>query len=317
MVKKSMQKKKVKKKLTLLIFDDNSYESVKTRKIQMSVVKTTMSIFAIFIILSVTSFYFLGKLFSERNLMLSYKQENQLLKHKIASYGKEVIDIQAKIAALDYLEKKVRTLSSYSERNDSSNLAIGGKEVDLLRDFSAVAARKEKQFFDELNNTLLSLGSELEKREMSLSELVDFLEEQRLLVLSTPSIWPVKGWLSSKFGYRISPFTGRRVFHEGIDVAARYGVPVIATGKGIVIYAGYKLGYGNLVTIDHGFGYVTRYGHNSKVLVKVGDRVEKGHNIAKVGNTGKSTGPHVHYEVLVNGIPVNPLKFIAAISEQK
>jgi murein DD-endopeptidase MepM/ murein hydrolase activator NlpD len=249
--------------------------------------------------------------------MLSYKQENQLLKHKIASYSKEIDEIKTKIVSLDDLEKKVKSLSSYSNNNQNTNLAIGGKEVDLLRDFSAVAERKEKQFFDDLNDTLLSLSSELEKREMSLSELVDFLEEQRLLVLSTPSIWPVNGWLSSKFGYRISPFTGRRVFHEGIDVAARYGAPVKATAKGIVIYAGYKLGYGNLVTIDHGFGYVTRYGHNSKVLVKVGDRVEKGQIISKVGNTGKSTGPHVHYEVLLNGIPVNPLKFIASTTEQK
>lgn len=312
-----MAKKKVKKKLTLLVFDDTSYESVKTRKVQMSVVKTSITAFVVFLILSITSFVFLGKLLSERSLMLSYKHENQLLKHKIAGYGKEVNEIQSKVAALEHLESKVRTLSAYSERHDSNNLAIGGKEVDLLRDFSAVAERKEKQFFDELNSTLVSLGTEIQQREMSLTELVDFLEEQRLQALSTPSVWPVKGWLSSKFGYRISPFTGRRVFHEGIDLAARYGAPVVASGKGIVIYAGYKLGYGKLVTIDHGFGYVTRYGHNSRVIAKVGDRVEKGQKIAKVGSTGKSTGPHVHYEVLVNGIPVNPLKFIASAEEQK
>jgi murein DD-endopeptidase MepM/ murein hydrolase activator NlpD len=314
---KIRSKKKNSKKLTLLIFEENNYDSVKTKKIKLSLVKSIFSVFLLFVIISFASFYYLGKFVSERNLMLSYKQENQLLKHKILTYAKEVDEIKLKIASLDNLEKKVKSMSSYSNKANVTNLAIGGKEVDLLRDFSAVAERKEKQFFDDLNDTLLSLSSELQKREMSLSELVDFLEEQRLLVLSTPSIWPVNGWLSSRFGYRISPFTGRRVFHEGIDVAARYGAPVKATAKGIVIYAGYKLGYGNLVTIDHGFGYVTRYGHNSKVLVKVGDRVDKGQIISKVGNTGKSTGPHVHYEVLVNGIPVNPLKFIASATDQK
>ena len=129
-------------------------------------------------------------------------------------------------------------------------------------------------------------------------------------MVSTPTIWPVRGWVSSKFGFRTSPFSGRRVFHEGLDIAARYGLPVRATAKGIVVFAGEKAGYGNIVTIDHGYGYMTRYGHNSSLTVKVGDKVEKGDVIAKVGSTGRSTGPHVHYEVLVNGIPVNPQKFI-------
>ena len=129
-------------------------------------------------------------------------------------------------------------------------------------------------------------------------------------MLSTPTIWPVKGWVSSPFGFRSSPFSGRRVFHEGLDIAARYGLDIHATAKGIVVYAGDKAGYGKIVTIDHGYGYMTRYSHNSRITVKVGDKVNKGDVIAKVGSTGRSTGPHCHYEVLVNGIPVNPMKFI-------
>jgi murein DD-endopeptidase MepM/ murein hydrolase activator NlpD len=187
----------------------------------------------------------------------------------------------------------------------------------LSKDFSAVSKRKEKQYFEDLSETIASLSDKLQERENSLSELVDMLEEQRLLYLSTPSVMPVNGWISSKFGYRISPFTNRKVFHEGIDIAAMYGAEVKATANGLVIFAGYKPGYGNLVTIDHGFGFVTRYAHNSKILVKVGDKVSKGDVIAKVGNSGKSTGPHCHYEVLVNGVPVNPVKFIAELEEQK
>ncbi len=307
-------KKKEEKKITVLIFEDGNLSEVKSKRLNVTKIKKFLIFPAIYFVISVISFYLVFSMFTERKSLLSYKVENEILKNKIASYGKEIQEFQTKIAILDGLEKKVRQLSAYSK--GAGKISVGGKEIELSKGFSAVSERKEKQFFDQLNEKLIQLSSELEKKEMSLSELVDFLEEQRLMVMSTPSIWPVNGWLSSKFGYRISPFSGRKVFHEGIDIAARYGAPVKATAKGIVIYAGYKVGYGKLVTIDHGFGYVTRYGHNSKVLVKVGDKVEKGQIISKVGNTGKSTGPHVHYEVLVNGVPVNPLKFISSATEQ-
>ena len=308
-------KKKQEKKVTVLIFEDNNLSEVKTKRYNITKLKKFLIFPAVYFIISLFSFYLVFSMFTERKSLLTYKVENKILKNKIVSYGEEIAEFQEKLAILDNLEKKVRSLSPYSKTTSTS--AIGGKETNVDVTLTAVAKRKEKQFFDNLNTKLVSLSNELQKKEMSLSELVDFLEEQRLMVMSTPSIWPVKGWLSSKFGYRISPFSGRRTFHEGIDVAARYGTPVRATAKGIVIYAGYKVGYGKLVTIDHGFGYVTRYGHNSKILVKVGDSVEKGQVISKVGNTGKSTGPHVHYEVLVNGVPVNPLKFIVSATEQK
>ncbi|TYB34895.1 MAG: M23 family metallopeptidase [Flexistipes sinusarabici] len=300
----------MKRKLTLMIFDDDNLGSVKTKKIDLSVIKAVSIVAVLFVIISSVSFYLLFDLYSERQLMLSYKKENKLLKLKIAEYADEVDEIQRKIVSIDKLENQVRTMASKSLKSKKVDLAVGGKEVDLLRDFSAVAERKEKQFFEDLNETLMALGTQLEKREKSLAELVNFLEEQKITLMATPSIKPVDGWYSSEFGYRISPFTGRRAFHEGVDIAANYGSPVKATANGIVIYAGYKPGYGNLVTVDHGFGYVTRYGHNSKILVNVGDRVEKGQVVSKVGNTGRSTGPHCHYEVLINGIPVNPLKFI-------
>jgi len=300
----------MKRKLTLMIFDDDNLGKVKTKKIDLSVIKAISIVAVLFIIISSVSFYLLFDLYSERQLMLSYKKENKLLKLKIAEYANDVDEIQKKIVSIDKLENQVRTMASKSLKSKKTELGVGGKEVDLLRDFSAVAERKEKQFFEDLNETIMSLETQLEKREKSLAELVNFLEEQKLTLMATPSIKPVDGWYSSEFGYRISPFTGRRAFHEGVDIAANYGSPVKATAKGIVIHAGYKSGYGRLVTVDHGFGYVTRYGHNSKVLVNVGDRVEKGQVISKVGNTGRSTGPHCHYEVLINGIPVNPLKFI-------
>lgn len=314
-----MRTKKSKKneKLLVLIFKETDFSKVYQKKISTSLIRYTLYSLIIFFILSSAAFYILFNLYSERQQMLAYGKENELLKLKIAEYRNQIDKINERIVYLDQLENKVRDLTKVVAAESDTQLAIGGKEVDLSKDLSAVSKRKEKQYFEDLNETLALLSNKLQERENSLSELVDILEEQRLFYLSTPSILPVNGWISSKFGYRISPFTGRRVFHEGIDIASRYGSDVRATANGLVIFAGYKPGYGNVVTIDHGFGFVTRYGHNSKLLVKVGDKVNKGDVIAKVGNTGKSTGPHCHYEVLVNGVPVNPLKFVAEIEEQK
>lgn len=313
-----MRTKKSKKneKLSVLIFKETDYSKVYQKKISTSLIRYTLYSLIIFFILSSAAFYILFNLYSERQQMLAHGKENELLKLKIAEYRNRIDRIDERIVYLDQLESKVRDLLKVVAESDTQ-LAIGGKEVDLSKDLSAVSKRKEKQYFEDLNETLALLSNKLQERENSLSELVDILEEQRLFYLSTPSILPVDGWISSKFGYRISPFTDRRVFHEGIDIASMYGSDVKATANGLVIFAGYKPGYGNMVSIDHGFGFVTRYGHNSKILVKVGDRVSKGDVIAKVGNTGKSTGPHCHYEVLVNGVPVNPLKFVAEIEEQK
>lgn len=311
----NLKEHKKDKKITLMIFKDDLLDSVLSRKISVKKIKLAIFVVSVFVMISLIGFIGLFKLASERLQMLSYKVENEQLNAKITEYAEQIETINMKVTYLEDLENKVRTLSAYNL--EDNNIAVGGKEVDVLKDFSAVAERKEKQYFDNLNETLLLLAKNIEERENSLLDLIDMLEEQRLISLATPSIMPVQGWISSKFGYRVSPFNKRRVFHEGVDIASPYGSFVESSGKGIVIYSGYKAGYGNLVTIDHGFGFVTRYAHNSKLLVKVGDRVEKGDKIAKVGSSGKSTGPHVHYEVLVNGVPVNPAKFVVQLDEQK
>jgi murein DD-endopeptidase MepM/ murein hydrolase activator NlpD len=146
-------------------------------------------------------------------------------------------------------------------------------------------------------------------QESSFTTLFSQLEGKRNLLAATPSIRPVKGWISSRFGHRESPFTGRREFHRGLDIANRSGTPIIAPADGLVTYAGRKGLMGKMVTIDHGFGMVTRYGHLKKILKKKGKRVKRGETIALMGNTGRSTGPHVHYEVRLNGVAVNPMNY--------
>jgi murein DD-endopeptidase MepM/ murein hydrolase activator NlpD len=154
------------------------------------------------------------------------------------------------------------------------------------------------------------LSAEATRQEQSLQELQAYFQDQKSLLASTPSMWPTRGWVTSDFGQRLDPYTADRVSHAGMDIAAPHGKEVNAPSDGTVVFAGLEGGYGNVIVIDHGYGIKTRYGHLSKMLVKAGDRVKRGSPIANVGNTGRSTGPHLHYEVRVNGIPQNPRKFI-------
>jgi len=133
---------------------------------------------------------------------------------------------------------------------------------------------------------------------------------QMSLLARTPSIWPTKGWVSSNFGYRVSPFTNEQEFHAGLDIVTRNKASIVAPADGIIASVGRDYGYGNIVTINHGNGLITRYAHLSKALVKKGQFVKRGENIALVGTTGRTTGPHLHYEVHLNGVPVNPKRYI-------
>lgn len=126
----------------------------------------------------------------------------------------------------------------------------------------------------------------------------------------TPSMWPVMGHLSGTFGERLDPFSGEGTFHAGVDVSASYGDAVRATANGVVVMAEVRAGYGQLVVVDHGFGMTTWYGHLSGIRTRVGARVNRGEKVGEVGNTGRSTGPHVHYEVRINNAPINPWRYL-------
>jgi murein DD-endopeptidase MepM/ murein hydrolase activator NlpD len=158
---------------------------------------------------------------------------------------------------------------------------------------------------------LEALSRELDRSQARLVALESLLLDRKLNAAVTPSAWPVDGgWISSGFGIRMDPFTGHQGIHEGVDIAARFGGPIYATGDGVVNLAGEKVGYGTVVEVTHESDLVTRYAHTSAVLVKVGDRVKKGQEIARIGTTGRSTGPHLHFEVVRNGHAVNPANYL-------
>lgn len=193
-----------------------------------------------------------------------------------------------------------------SEFNFDETPAVGGVEE---QDANPSVATE-----NEILSEIAVLESALAVREQQLKMLDQVLMNNNVSVESKPAGRPIEnGWLSSYFGRRTDPFTGRRAWHQGVDFAGKLGSPVVAVASGLVTWVGERSGYGKLVEIDHGNGYVTRYGHNSEILVKQGDFVESEQIVSKMGSTGRSTGPHVHFEVLRNGKAVDPITYIRQV----
>jgi murein DD-endopeptidase MepM/ murein hydrolase activator NlpD len=178
---------------------------------------------------------------------------------------------------------------------------VGAQDITgqaVRSEYSSIAVRLDK----------VSHGTEIAEQEVL--QLWKDLSDKNEILQTTPSISPTSGWISSNFGSRISPFSGDLSQHRGLDIAADMGTPIRAPATGIVTAATVDPGYGKVITIDHGHGIITRYGHCSQMYVKPGQRVRRGDTIGAVGNTGRSTGPHLHYEVRLQGVPVNPERYI-------
>jgi len=188
------------------------------------------------------------------------------------------------------------------------------KKIDMQEIREQISVGKQENFektkIRTMHQSLDNLDTEITIQSQRKAELCKYLETQRSMLACTPSVWPTRGWVSSKFGYRISPFTNEREFHKGVDISARMKTKIIAPANGIVTSVGKTYGYGNVITISHGYGMKTVYGHLHSPLVKKGDTVKRGQDIALLGNSGRSTGPHLHYEVHLNDVPVSPFRFI-------
>lgn len=213
--------------------------------------------------------------------------------------------MSARVIRLDALGRRLTEMADLEdgEFDFDSEPAMGGPEEPILSG-SAVAV-------PELVTTLESLNQQIDDREAQLAALESMLIKQNLHDRVHPQGRPVKsGWMSSYFGRRTDPFTGKPANHRGVDFAGKYGAEVISVADGVVTWAGSRFGYGEMVEINHGNGYATRYAHNSKNLVAVGDEVKKGQTVALMGDSGRATGPNLHFEVLQNGRRVDPVSFI-------
>jgi murein DD-endopeptidase MepM/ murein hydrolase activator NlpD len=212
--------------------------------------------------------------------------------------------MEARSIRLDALGSRLASLAGLGEDefDFSETPALGGPEDDI----SSVSSQ-----LPDLLDRFTDLQRQIEDREHKFLLMESILMDQELSKQVVPEGKPVKsGWLSSHYGKRSDPFTGKTSWHAGIDFAGKKGSDVVAVAAGIVTLAQKKHGYGRLIEISHGNGYLTRYAHNSELVVGIGDKVEKGQVIAKMGSSGRSTGPHVHFEVVKNGKVVNPRKYI-------
>lgn len=241
-------------------------------------------------------------------------EEIQLQRKQIQSFAKDLTGLKEKLLALDEFEKQIRVIANLDKSNETDNLfGVGGS---IPEDLEADVPLKEKHnsLMREMHDQIDQLEVAAVNQQSDFQSLLKHLELQHNLLASTPTIRPISprtdSWVTSSFGHRISPFTNRREMHKGYDIATTQGTPVLATADGVVTFVGNRGLLGQTIVIDHGHGIVTRYGHCSKVLKKRGEKVGRWDTIALVGNTGRSTGPHVHYEVLLNGLAVNPEKYI-------
>jgi murein DD-endopeptidase MepM/ murein hydrolase activator NlpD len=240
------------------------------------------------------------------------RDENVQLRNDLKRIRERVAHISSTLDRVERFDQKLRAITLLSD--PERHLAIGpvGSVDNEDKESPSAQAMLAGEPEDPLalRSKLDALSTEAARQEASLQELQAYFDDQKSLLASTPSVWPTRGWVTSDFGHRLDPFTAERIMHRGLDIATSHGAVVQAPSDGTVIFAGMESGYGKVLVLDHGNGVKTRYAHLSAIEVKVGDRVIRGEKIGAVGNTGRSTGPHLHYEVRVNGMPENPRKFI-------
>lgn len=249
------------------------------------------------------------------------KCENNVLKEKLAFFVQETVKSEQLISQVKKIDHQLRNLVASNSKKIINrypfyasylhrylNLGKGGpsKNDQQLVDRLFQKHMEKRQF----STTIKELKSLSDKQIKSFLEISKCIFLQKSLLEATPCIWPTYGYISSRFGYRISPFTNKPEFHPGLDIANPKGSPVWATADGIVTVANWERGYGHLIIIKHGYGLSTYYAHNSKLLVKARDYVKRGQIIAYTGNTGTSTGNHLHYEVRARGKSLNPIYYL-------
>jgi len=217
-------------------------------------------------------------------------------------------EFSERMEALRQTDKKIRTLAYETSRDKKLPLGVGGSDKESrMKD---LLDQDDDRVIAGMRENINKLYKDAHTREKSFNELLIFLSEQKSILASTPSLWPVKGWITSEFGWRKSPFGDGNEFHKGVDISTRFGKEIVAPADGIVFKSGFEAQDGNYIRIEHGHGFETSFLHLSRIAVKQGVRVKKGDIIGYVGDTGRSTGSHLHYTVYVNKLPVNPLRYM-------
>jgi murein DD-endopeptidase MepM/ murein hydrolase activator NlpD len=239
------------------------------------------------------------------------QEQNQRQAAQIDGFATRLASFQDQMGQLQSFNHRLRVMANLEAPGARQEaFGVGGPEVHAGGVGVKLAMSGDERRMLAMQRTLDRLSSDVEAERSVQKELARFLTERKSVLASTPSIWPVRGWVTSGFGHRTSPFTGRKQFHAGMDISTRSGTPIIAPADGVVTFAGREGGYGRMVVLNHGQGLVTRYGHLKAYKVKKGDKVKRGDTVGLVGSSGRSSGPHLHYEVLMSGLPTNPRYYI-------
>jgi len=255
----------------------------------------------------------------QNNQLKSQDTELKRLRKKAAQQNVQIYAFADKIRLLEeemsklrHFDQKLRAMTNKGPLLQKAGLlGTGGSDSEVSGPKNRLQSGSE-DLIRQMHRDVERLLAEASVQELSQQELGKIFEDSKSIMASTPTVWPVNGSVTSGFGYRSSPFTGRAEFHRGIDIVAPVGTPIKVPAEGLVLSTEWSSGYGLILSINHGYGVVTRYAHLAQVEVELGQRVRRGQRIATVGRSGRTTGAHLHYEIILNGIPINPMRFLAS-----
>jgi murein DD-endopeptidase MepM/ murein hydrolase activator NlpD len=239
------------------------------------------------------------------------KRANVQLTEKNAYFAQKLAKASEAFQRVAKMEEELRAMLKMKSRKallefEGEGGPTTADQAVLMRALSTRPALTQGEFDESLGYLNQTARAHLD----NYSEIKSYVVQQRSLMASRPTSWPVRGWITSRFGFRVSPFYEGTLFHQGIDIANEEGTSTKAPADGVVIFNGWLGSYGRLIVLDHGYGYSTRFGHLDRSLVNVGQRVKRGQVMGFLGSTGRSTAPHLHFEIRLNGVPVNPFKYL-------
>lgn len=300
-----------KKRFTIIVIP-HSESSVFSFPISLSFLQIVSTLILALIILLLVFVNSYEEMRSQVSELETLRVINRRQNEEIAFLTNETILLKKNMESLAQLDQQLRQMMNMDAGPVAVSVASargGGQSVGL----EEYAVEEDLSLADALQakDRLAQIRAEMEIREESLGDLVNAVAAQQQLLDATPSIWPAEATITSWFGYRRSPFGSALEFHGGLDMAAPYGTPVVATANGVVAYAGWRGAYGKFIEVEHGYGFQTNYGHLSRIVVRSGQQVTRGQVIGYVGSTGRSTGSHLHYEVIKNGRQVNPRYYLS------
>ncbi|MCB0355422.1 MAG: M23 family metallopeptidase [Bdellovibrionales bacterium] len=329
----------MKKTFTFLITSNRKGET-KSFTVSSSVLKLGFIVFmAVVVLVSAMMIDYVGLLLqAAENKRL--KVQNTVLKKQFEVVEKNVKNLENSLERVKSFSQKLKLITDIDSKDRNLELDLGRKSNEELADVHQELADNADFKEPKEPSTTYLLGTrpqdyksgellrldlnnyktlsirvrkdlkDTKLQELGVLDLYNKLAKENSLIRATPTIKPTKGWYTAKFGYRNDPFSGKPVMHQGVEIAAPEGTPVVAPADGVISYIGYDNNEGKVLTIDHGYGLKTNYSHNSQIFVEIGQKVTRNEMIAAVGSTGRSTSPHLYYEVRVHGVPVDPINYI-------